>query len=385
MARFRILRQDCEFVGFGGPQMAAAGCDLLYDLTQHAVMFFSKVLRQIATFRRLLRQADDYFRTQRVDAVVLIDYPGFNWWVARAAKRRGIPVFYYGTPQMWAWAPWRVRKIRRFVDHVLCQHPFEPAWYAARECRAQFVGHPFFDDLDDARLDRSFLQDFVRPGERRLVLLPGSRSAEVTDNLECFLGVARRVKEQLPQTRIAFACFNQAQADVVQARVAELGLTLEVHCGRTPELIHAADACVACSGSVSLQLLAARKPTVIYYRLGQVAWWLQRIFLRVKYITLVNLYWAQDIRKVGWSSYDPERPGAETLPMPEYLTTTDQSPAIARRILTWLTDEEARQTAVRRLDQVARGVAKPGASQRAALAICAALEKRELDQNRHAA
>ena len=112
--------------------MAAAGADLLYPLVDLAVMWFLNVLLNIVTFIRLIFMADRYFRDERPDAVVLIDYPGLHWWIARRAKARGIPVFYFVPPQLWAWAGWRVKKVQKYVDQVLCSLPFEPAWYHAR-------------------------------------------------------------------------------------------------------------------------------------------------------------------------------------------------------------------------------------------------------------
>ncbi|MBV8677090.1 MAG: lipid-A-disaccharide synthase, partial [Planctomycetaceae bacterium] len=151
---------DAEFVGFGGPRMAAAGADLLYPLVELAVMWFVRVLLNLPTFIRLLFQANRYFRDQRPDAVILIDYPGFNWCVARRAKRHGIPVFYYVPPQIWAWAGWRVEKVRKYVDQVLCALPFEPAWYHARGVPgATHVGHPYFDELAERELDEAFLAE----------------------------------------------------------------------------------------------------------------------------------------------------------------------------------------------------------------------------------
>ena len=109
----RQKQPGIECVGYGGPKMADAGCHLLYDLTQLAVMFLAGALRNLKKFLGLIREADRYFASHRVDAVVLIDFSGFNWWMARKAKKHGIPVFYYGVPQMWAWAPWRIGKLRR--------------------------------------------------------------------------------------------------------------------------------------------------------------------------------------------------------------------------------------------------------------------------------
>ena len=115
----RELRQQdprIRCVGYGGPRMRQAGCEVHADLTELAVMWFLRAILNLHRFWGLLVQADRYFRHQKPDAVILIDYPGFNWWIARRAKAHGIPVFYYGAPQMWAWASWRIRKMRRLVD-----------------------------------------------------------------------------------------------------------------------------------------------------------------------------------------------------------------------------------------------------------------------------
>src|SRR5438874_29674 len=146
-------RTALDAVGLGGPRMRDAGCDLMRDMSDLAVMGLGPVLAKLPQFFRLLAQIERHFDEQRPDAVVLIDYPGFNWHVARKAKERGIPVFYYGLPQLWAWASWRVSKVRRYVDHALCKLPFEEPWFNDRDCRATYVGHPYFDELSQQRLD----------------------------------------------------------------------------------------------------------------------------------------------------------------------------------------------------------------------------------------
>ncbi|HEX5444845.1 MAG TPA: lipid-A-disaccharide synthase, partial [Pirellulales bacterium] len=233
----RARMPEVEAVGYGGPEMAAAGCRLHEDLTALAVMWFLRVLVNLHKFLALAGRADRYFRHHKPDAVVLIDYPGFNWWIARRAKAHGIPVFYYSPPQIWAWASWRVRKMRRFVDHVLCGLPFEARWLSERGCRATFVGHPFFDEVRRQSLDQAFLDEH-RDDERPLVaILPGSRTQEVSHNVRHFLNAARLIEQQVPHVRFAVAAFKPHQADMCRAAIAESGLPIEVFTGRTPELI----------------------------------------------------------------------------------------------------------------------------------------------------
>src|SRR5262249_11252849 len=134
----RQQRPDLDFVGFGGDRMAAAGCELLYPLCHLAIMWFARALARAPMFLSVFSLADRYLARRRPDAVVLIDCPGFNWWIARRAHFRGIPVFYFVPPQLWGWAGWRVKKMQRFVDHVLCSLPFEEDWYRQRQVKAHF-------------------------------------------------------------------------------------------------------------------------------------------------------------------------------------------------------------------------------------------------------
>ncbi len=287
--RLRAEHPQLEAVGYGGPEMAAAGCHLHTDLTALAVMWFLRVLLNIHKFLALGGRADRFFRHHRPDAVVLIDYPGFNWWIARRAKAHGIPVFYYAPPQIWAWASWRVKKMRRFVDHVLCSLPFEARWLAERGCNATFVGHPFFDEVQRQRLDQAFLREYRDDSRPLVAILPGSRTQEVQHNLRHFLNAARQIRETVPDARFAIAAFKPHQAEMARRAVAASGLDVDVFVRRTPELIELADCCLAVSGSVSLELLYRTKPTAILYWISPLAYAVQKRFRRVKYITLVNL------------------------------------------------------------------------------------------------
>jgi lipid-A-disaccharide synthase len=373
----RSAHPDWEFVGYGGPRMAAVGCQLHADLTQLAVMWITRVLVNLHKFLGLLRDADRFFRDERPDAVVLIDYPGFNWWVARRAKARGIPVFYYGTPQVWAWASHRVRKMRRYVDHVLCKLPFEERWFRERGCHATYVGHPYFDELRSQQLDAEFVRLMQSVPGPLVTILPGSRTQEVEDNTRAFLRAAAKIAERVPGVRFAAAAFKESQAEMVRRMAAEAAmptLRLEVHVGRTPELIHAADCCLACSGSVSLELLYHARPSVIHYQVGPVGRRIQSLFRRSRYITLVNLLTADDIATGRPAHlYDPADPRDAHVLLPEYLTSGDASGQLANHVIQWLTEPAAHADRVAALERLRTRYAQGGASQRAAQYIAAAL------------
>jgi lipid-A-disaccharide synthase len=341
------LHPGVECIGFGGERMAAAGCRLLYPLSRLAVMWFARVLANVPTFADLLSRVDRYFRHHRPDAVVLIDYPGFHWWLARRAHFHGIPVFYFVPPQLWAWAGWRVKKMQRYVDHVLCNLPFEERWYHDRGVNARYVGHPYFDELPGQRLDRDFLarhEDHRRPV---IALLPGSRGQEVVRNLPMILKAAARIHAARPDTRFLVACYKEAHAQTVSAAVQAQLLPVEVCTGRTPEIIALAHACIAVSGSVGLELLYRSKPSVVVYRIGRLDLRLGRLFMTSPYISLVNLL-------------------AEKELFPEYLTDHCEAGAIADKVLTWLNDPAAYAAVCEELASLRQRVAAPGACERTA-------------------
>ena len=374
--QLQAQRTDVECVGYGGPLMADAGCHLHADLTELAVMLFLRVLANLPRFWNLASQADRYFRHHRPDAVVLIDYPGFNWWIARRAKAHGIPVFYYGVPQMWAWGGWRVNKLRRLVDHALVKLPFEQQWFRDRGCHAQYVGHPFFDQLRTQQLDEAFLAEQQRQPGRLVTILPGSRTQEVINNLHVFLKAAEIVRQQQPDTRFAIAAFKPAHATLAAEELEKANIPAEIHVGRTQELMELATCCMACSGSVSLELLYYTKPTVIHYRISRIIYFAGQFLVKVPYITLVNLLVADDIAPPNPQPYDPDSPDAEKALFPEYPTCEDKSAQIATHVVEWLSSESQRQRLIARLARLKAELNHGGASQKAAEYILSAVAQR---------
>jgi lipid-A-disaccharide synthase len=355
-----------RIVGFGGDKMAAAGVDLHYPLTRLAVMWFGRVFSHLITFFRLAAQARRYFETARPDAVVLIDYPGFHWHIAKRARRAGIPVYYFVPPQLWAWAGWRVKKVKRDFTALLTALPFEEEWYRKRGVRTRYVGHPYFDELARQRLDPTFLEsERAKPGQV-VGLLPGSRNQEVAANFSTMLAAAKRIRRRVPTVRFLVAAFNEDQAAVCKNLAFMEGVPVEIHVGRTPEVIDLATGCVAVSGSVGLELLLKVKPTVVVYKLSAFALWVGRQFRTCSFISLVNLLAGEEL-------------------FPEYLTAKDKSAAIGDQVADWLTDARRRAALEAKLHALSVRVADPGACERAAEFLLADLARSAQTSSRAAA
>ncbi len=358
----RALRQrqpGLEIHGFGGERMVAAGCRLAYPLCEMALVGLFRVLANVPKFWRILSLADRVFQEQRPDALVLIDFPGFHWWLARRARAYGIPVLYFVPPQIWGWLSYRVHKMRRLTDRVLCTLPFEEEWYRQRNVAAEYIGHPYFDELREQRLDNAFITaQRQRPGTI-IGLLPGSRNQELHYNLSSLLRAAALLHLRRSDVRFLVACFREHHRRQVEERLSALGLPIEAHVGRTPEIIHLAHSCLAVSGSVSLELLYRGKPTAILYRHHWTGIALAHLLKNCRYITLVNLLANKEL-------------------FPEYFGTGCPAEALADHVLHWLNDRSAYETLCGELAALRERVAVPGACERAAEAVLAMVRQREL-------
>ena len=355
IGELRRRRPDLEFVGYGGPRMEQAGCRLHCEMTSLAVMGLFQTIPLLWRFCRLLFQAGRYFRRHRPDAVILVDFPGFNWWIARQAKAAGIPVFYYLPPQIWAWASWRIERIRRYVDHVLCALPFEPRWYAERGVEVDYVGHPFYDEVSGYRLDGRFLQEQRAEGRRHVGILPGSRNHEVRGNFPLMIEVMKRVGERHRDVRFHVACYKESYRQVCRSMLERRSIEfpVELHVGRTPEIIELAECCLMVSGSVSLEMLARGTPAVVLYRVSRMTRWLFRPLIHCRFMSLPNLFADREVMPEVLSYGRPERQIAR---MTELLSD-------------WLSDERALAARTRQMRELRRKTAALGASGRAAEAV----------------
>ena len=343
--------------GYGGPHLAAAGQDQQFRLTDLAVMGVRAVLPHLRRFFALRDRAAEYFERERPDAAVLVDFPGFHWHLAKAAKAAGVPVIYYLPPQMWAWAPWRVRKVRKYVDHVICGLPFEPAWYAERGVSEQEgiscvdAGHPFFDEVAAAKLDAGFLE--TRRSGRTVGVLPGSRDREVEANGPVLAACVRRLAGLHPGVTFRVAAYRPQHAARCRELFAECGPNVEVCLDRTAEVVELAECCLFVSGSVSLELLARRTPGVMVYRTPRLNYFVLEKLIVSDSITLPNLVAGERL----YPEYFP--------PSPDCREVTE----IVRTFDDWLSDPASLAAVRRRVEAAADRCVRPGAAAAAADAV----------------
>lgn len=333
--------------------MLASGCQMDFDLTQLAVVGFAEVVPKLRDFFAVADQASEIFHRDRPDAVVLVDFPGFNWHIAKRAKKLDIPVFYYLPPQMWAWGAWRIRKIRKYVDHVICSLPFEPAWYAAHDVAVEYVGHPFFDEVHEQKLDPRFLAKWTNFDGIQVAVLPGSRNREVSNIWPMQLAAIRELAARNPKSRFLVACLRDQHCLWCRNQLTEqdrrLNIQFFVDC--TSEVIEIADCALMKSGSVSLEVMARGTPTVVVYHVSRSLYSIARFLTNIKSLTLPNLM-------------------ADRTVMPEFLavgssrhTTIEKSIAALDRLMN---DEDQRKRQSQELLALSQQFAQPGASRRAA-------------------
>ncbi len=351
--------QSPSIRGFGGPLMRSAGCRLDFELTNLAVVGFAEVLPKLREFFRVADIASDIFRHDRPDGVILIDFPGFNWHIAKRAKQAGIPVFYYLPPQLWAWGAWRIRKMRRYVDHILCNLPFEPQWYAKHKLDVEYVGHPFFDEVAERKLDQKFLNSWRSWDGLQVVVLPGSRSREVKSIWPMQLAAIRELSKRHPSTRFLVACYQDRHCLACQRALtaADANLNLEFFFGRTSELIELADCALMKSGSVSLEMMARGTPAVVVYHSSRSLYAIGKCLVNLDSMTLPNMMAGKKI-------------------MPEFLAVGSTAKATGQAIAAMdclLGSAAAREAQRDELRQLCERFAQRGASNRAATAILSKL------------
>jgi lipid-A-disaccharide synthase len=274
---------------FGGHHLAEAGATLRFSLSEHAVMGVRSVLRQLPLILRAFASYLRLLRSDPPDLVVLVDYPGLHVVMAKAARRRRIPVLHYVAPQYWAWGPWRMRRYRRSVDATLTILPFEPAFFRRFRVPARYIGHPLLDELSHDPPDAATVAAVrARP---TLVLLPGSRRGEIAANLPGMLRTASALRAEHGDLRVVLPHRDPRRTPLLREALATAGAGfVEHHEGPLAAWLAGARLVFAKSGTGSLEACLHGQPTIVVYQLrGFLAALGYHNILSVPWIAAANL------------------------------------------------------------------------------------------------
>ncbi|MCF8258727.1 MAG: lipid-A-disaccharide synthase [Flavobacteriales bacterium] len=294
------LQPACIFEGFGGERMAAAGMKVLRGLDHLAFMGFTEVVKNLPTVMRNFSIAKQAVTERRPDALLLIDYPGFNLRLAKWAKKQGIPVLYYIAPQVWAWKESRIKGMRQNIDRLMVILPFEQEYFAKHGMEVDFVGHPLLDTMGNGAE-----ADALVPRPSSLVpsvaLLPGSREQEVKKMLPAMLAV----RAQFPEYR--FVIGKAPGLDEGFYRKLMPGNDAEIFTEGTQALLKMADAALVTSGTATLETALLGVPQLVCYRGSTISVMLARKLIKVPYIALVNLILGREaVKELIQDDLNPE-------------------------------------------------------------------------------
>lgn len=289
----RVLRQrspSVELFGMGGVHLREAGMGVAYDIAKVAGVGFWEVigsLRRLWLAYRLMRRM---LSERRPDLLILIDFPEFNMRLARVARRCGVAVLYYVSPQVWAWRRYRIRKIASRVDAMAVVFPFEADLYRSFGMRdVAFVGHPLVDAVSPGKDRAASLRAMgLDDGKLTVAMMPGSRTKEVASLTGPMVEAAGRLAEERDVQFILIRASTIERGDLERAAAGVLG-TVRVADGDGYDALAAADLVWVASGTATLEAGLLQKPMVIIYRLSPLSYWLGRLLVRVDHIGMVNI------------------------------------------------------------------------------------------------
>ncbi len=314
-----------EFFGIGGEALAAQGVRLLCPASELAVVGLSEVAGRLGAVLRALRDVGRALKSEKPALAILVDFPDFNFWVARLARYYRVPVMYYISPQVWAWRSYRVRTLARLVDRLAVIFPFEADFYRERGVPVTYVGHPLLETLARPEARGSWLAGAgLAPGRLTVALLPGSRTGEIEGHLPGMLEAAALIRGAVPASQFLLPVASTAPWELVQKLVGDFenglraqgqtGLILKIIQGQSFQVLSAAHLALVASGTATLEAALAGTPMVIVYRVSPLTFRVARWLVRVPHVGMANLLAGERLfPELIQEDFTPERLAGEAL------------------------------------------------------------------------
>ncbi len=355
LREFQKLRPELRFFGCGGDRLAQQGCDIRFHIKDIAFLGFVEVLKHLPFIRRMMRSLLHECLERRPQAVVLVDYPGFNLRFARKMRKTPqlaqIPLLYYISPQVWAWHASRIPQIARLVDRMAVIFDFELPLYQAAGLHTDFVGHPLLEVVQTAISAADFRAKLnLSPDDSLLALLPGSRRQEVGRLFPLFLNTFRRLRKNFPKLRAVVACAPDLDQSLYRSIMAahkfEESDILLLR-GLTYDILAHSDVALVASGTATLETAILGTPLVMAYRVSPLTYLLGRFLVKIPNLALVNVVAGKRI-------------------IPEFVQNRANPASLAAELTSLLKDSVRRQEMAAELAQVKAKLGAPGASRKVA-------------------
>lgn len=341
-----------NFYGIGGTRLQKEGVELLANASDMAVVGLTEVVSKLGSILKIMKMMKRSLDERRPDLVILIDYPDFNLSLAKAAQKRGIKVFYYISPQVWAWRKSRIGQIKKTVSKMAVILPFEVETYRERGFEVNYVGHPL---LDMVKLNYSKQESRKKFGlsEEKITIgiLPGSRTSEVRMLMPELLRAAQILKREMPDLQFVLPLADTLEEASVTEIISGFNVDVKVVSGHTYDVISCADLALVASGTATLETALLGVPMIIVYKISLLSYFIGRVFVHVKNIGLVNIIAGKTIA-------------------PELIQGDARGMRIAAEALSILNNGERRQKMIKELESIRARLGEPGAARRAAQIAC---------------
>lgn len=350
------LNPEIKIFGVGGAHLAKAGCEIFYNINALGIMGFFDVLKKLPKFLALKKLILDKITHEKPDALILVDFSGFNLRLAQSLNLQ-LPVIYYVSPQVWASREGRIKNIKKFISKMIVLFKFEEAFYQKRQIPATWVGHPAIDLVKPTDTRENFLNSFgINPAKKIIALLPGSRKQEVRLMLPLMLKAAQEINQIFPAAQFIIAKASNLDTQIYQNECKNFNLNLKVVDGRTYDCLNAAEASLVCSGTATLEAAIIGQPFIIVYKTNLLNYLLYRPQIKIPYIGMVNIVAGKKI-------------------VPEFIQFAALPKKISAEIIRLLNDQQLAGQMRSNLKVVKESLGQPGAADRAAKLILDYLKK----------
>ena len=354
------IEPGIQFFGVGGEGLERRVMKLLYPAHSLSVVGITEVLVKLRTILRALRGLKGSLEKEKPDLIILIDFPEFNLRLAKIAHRRGIPVLYYISPQIWAWRPQRIKLIARVVKKMIVLFPFEVPLYETAGVDVEWVGHPLLDIVKPTLPKEKAFQKFGLDPKRRTVgLLPGSRIHEIERLLPPLLASAHLLQKEIPDLQFVIPLAPGISRTILSSQMKNISFPVKVVEGFTYDVMNLSELLIMASGTATLEGAILGKPMIIIYKVSLPSYWVGRALIRVDHIGLVNLVAEKEIA-------------------PELIQKDVNPQRIADEALRILRDPILSRKMADSMDEVRQKLGEPGAAQRAAQIVVSLLHEQQV-------